>query len=181
MTKRSITGISAVILCALQLIGADGMASPTSAPLRADQILADIKHRGAQEVLKGFWKQDGSFGPKWDEIADRVARGGKDWLQVAAALRPATDAGASETLDEAVFLALKPSPVKVLRLLREGTFETQAICSSIIGIDYDETESRRFIQERIEVLAGVSEPSVRGVREECLKGLRGALADIGEH
>jgi len=45
-------------------------------------------------------------------------------------------------------LALRAAPASVLQLLKDGTFETNTVCSSNIGIDYTPAQSRRFIKVR---------------------------------
>ena len=143
----------------------------STATRRAAAVLGDIKSRGARAVVDSLWADDGH----WDTVMINVAGGTAEWLDVAAALHPGTDAGASETLDEAIFLALKPAPVAVLRLLKDGVFDTNFVCSSNIGTDYSPKESRRFVRDRIKVLAAVTELDVAGTRDRCLQGLRGAL------
>src|SRR5208282_6035273 len=113
--------------------------------LQAAAVLADVKAQGARTVVSSLWSDTA----RWNEVMARIGRGSQEWLKVAAALRPATDAGASEALDEAVFLALKSAPTAVLRLLQDGMFATQTVCSSNIGIDYGPEESKRFIKARI--------------------------------
>jgi hypothetical protein len=148
----------------------------SAAPLQAAAVLGDIKSRGARAVVDSLWAVDG----RWDTVMTNVAGGKAEWLEVAAALHPGTDAGASETLDEAIFLALKPAPVAVLWLLKDGVFDTNFVCSSNIGTDYSQKESRRFVRDRIKVLAAVTELDVAGARDRCLQGLRGALKILAD-
>jgi hypothetical protein len=149
-----------------------------STAIRAGQVLADIKVRGPAAVVKSLWEP----AQKWGEVMKRISTGQQAWLDVAVALRPGTDAGASETLEDAVFLALKPSPVAVLRLLAGHPFDTVFVCSGNIADEYSEKEARRFIRDRIKILTGVSDPTVRAARDECVKRLRAALRDVAaEH
>jgi hypothetical protein len=60
-------------------------------------------------------------------------------------------------------------------LLRDGVFDTKFVCSSNIGTDYSPKESRRFVRDRIQVLAAVTELEVAAARDRCLQGLRDAL------
>jgi hypothetical protein len=143
--------------------------------LQADAVLGDTKSRGARAVVDSLWADDGR-----DMVMTSIADGKAEWLDVAAALHPGTDAGASETLDEAIFLALKPAPVAVLRLWKDGVFDTNLVCSSNIGTDYSPKESRRFVRDRIKVLAAVTELNVAGARDRCLQGLRGALKILAD-
>jgi len=109
-----------------------------------------------------------------------IATGKKDWLEVAAALRPGTDAGASETLDEAMFLALQSAPVTVLKLLDGNPFDTDSVCSSNIGTDYSPQKSVRFLRDRIRVLRHVSDADLQAVRTHCLKNLRAAQKELAD-
>jgi hypothetical protein len=136
--------------------------------------LADVKAQGARTVVAALWSDNG----RWNQVMANVGDGKPEWLEVAVALRPGTDAGAAETLDEAIFFALKTAPVAVLQLLKDGRFETSLVCSSNIGTDYTPTESRRFIGDRIKVLSGLSDAKILATRDQCLAGLRTALADF---
>ena len=150
-------------------------AAPSASSLNASSILADIRTNGAQPVVAALWSGDG----RWNQVMVNIGSGRSDWLQVGVALRPGTDAGAAEELDEAIFLALGTAPVAVLKLLKDHQFKTKFVCSSNIGIDYTPTEARRFINERIKILSGLSNEKILATRDECLVGLRAALADFG--
>lgn len=149
-------------------------ASPSRPSLQASSILADVKAQGAGAVVASLWSDSGH----WNQVMANIGRGRPEWLEVAVALHPGTDAGAAETLDEAVFFALRTAPVSVLKLLKEGRFETKFVCSSNVGEDYTTAESRRFIEERIKVLSSLSDADVLATRDQCLAGLRAALADF---
>jgi hypothetical protein len=136
--------------------------------------LADVRAHGARVVVAALWSDN----DRWNQVMENIGRGGSEWLEVAVALHPGTDAGAAEALDEAVFFALKPSPVAVLKLLKDGRFDTKFVCSSNVGTDYTPAESRRFITERIKALSGLSDTKVLKARDQCLAGLRAALADL---
>jgi hypothetical protein len=150
------------------------LAGAAAAASQAATVLADVKSQGARAVASRLW----SDSTQWNQIMTNIGHGSREWLQVAAALRPGTDAGASEALDEAMFLALKAAPVPVLQLLKDGTFETNTVCSSNIGIDYTPAQSRRFIKDRIKALETLSDTGTLATREQCLAGLRAALAEI---
>lgn len=152
------------------------VATDAATPPRAATVLADVKTQGAPAVVAKLWADNA----RWNQVMANIGQGSHEWLQVAAGLRPGTDAGASEALDEAIFLALKHAPVTVLRLLKDGTFETSTVCSSNIGADYTATQSRHFIKERIRVLDKMSDPAIEPARAQCLAALRTALADFSE-
>lgn len=154
--------------------GVSTAATLASSPLNASSILADVRARGTHAAVAALWSDDG----RWNRVMTNIGSGRPEWLNVAVALRPGTDAGAAEMLDEAIFFALKTAPVAVLKLLKDGRFDTKFVCSSNVGIDYTPAESRRFIRERIRVLSSLSDAEVLATRNQCLAGLRAALADF---
>lgn len=162
-----------VTFFAAMLMVADTMTHAAPA-LSAESLLADIHARGARAVVAALRSESG----QWDQVMGSIGHGSREWLNVAAALRPGTDAGSAETLDEAVFLALKHQPIRVLQLLKDGTFEIATVCSSNIATDYPDAQSRRFIDERMKVLQAVSDENTRATRTQCLAGLRTALAQF---
>jgi hypothetical protein len=167
--------IGFILLLSLVETAIGASASVTS--LRANDVLADVRTRGARAVVESLWTNS----EQWDTVMRNISHGRSEWLKVAVALHPGTDGGASEMLDEALFLALKPAPIAVLQLLQEHQFQSALVCSSNIGTDYTSEESRRLVEERIKVLMNLSgQMNTLPVRDECLKGLRGALKDLSE-
>lgn len=158
-------GISAVSIAA----------TSSSASLHASGVLAAVRARGPHAVVAALWSDDG----RWNQVMTNIGSGRPEWLNVAVALRPGTDAGTAETLDEAIFFALRTAPAAVLKLLKDGRFDTKFVCSSNVGTDYTPTASRRFIRERIKVLSDLSDAELLATRDQCLAGLRAALADFG--
>ena len=144
--------------------------------VNAPDILSDIRIDGAHIVVTKLWDRNRG----WDEVMAKIATGKKEWLDVAAALRPGTDGGASQTLDEAVFLALQSAPVAVLKLLDGNPFDTDSVCSSNIGTDYSPEKSIRFVRDRIIVLHRLSDPDLQAVRTHCLNSLRAALKELAD-
>jgi hypothetical protein len=150
------------------------MATGPASEIQASAVLADIQLHGPEAVVASLRSDQ----PKWDDVMAKIAGGKNKWLRVAGALRPATDGGASETLDEAVFLALKPASAAVLKLLMEGRFSTDSVCSSNIARNYSEQQSRRLIRERISILTGLSATGIQAMRDDCVTKLAAALKDL---
>jgi hypothetical protein len=120
-----------------------------------------------------------------------VASGSKEWLDVAVALAPATDAGATSELETALFLALGPAPRRMLELMHRPasgsealafTFSPETICASGAPyIDYKPDEARRLIADRISAVAGVRDRELIPTRDACVRGLERARSlDIHE-
>jgi hypothetical protein len=137
-------------------------------------MLSDINGRGARAVAEALWNDE----TKWKQVMDNIGQGKRGWLDVAAALRPGTDGGASETLDESVFIALAHDPSGVLTLLEQRRFDTRFVCSSNIAIDYSVAKAREFIKERIDVLSRTSDSNLKSVRDQCVTQLRTALRSL---
>jgi len=94
--------------------------------VRATTIVADIKAHGSKATVVALWANI----DQWNEVIANIGRGRPEWLQVAIGLHPGSDADSSEMLDEAVFLALKPAPIAVLRLIKDQQFSVTSVCGS---------------------------------------------------
>jgi hypothetical protein len=149
-------------------------ASYSGASVQAADLMTDVRARGANAVVTMLWADN----KQWAEVMKNIGQGKAEWLKVAVALRPGTDAGATETLDEAVFIALKPAPAAVLFLMVDHRFDPKFVCSSNIATDFTDTESRRFIRDRIKILTSLSDPNLEAIRDQCVAGLRAALKDV---
>jgi hypothetical protein len=137
-------------------------------------VLHDVQAHGARAAVAALWANT----ERWNQAMAEIARGSGEWLQVAAALHPGTDAGASEELEEAIFLAIKQNPQEVLGLLKARSFAVSAVCNGNVADDYTAAQSKRFLMQRIQTLKARSDPATSGVRDQCLAGLRSALATL---
>jgi hypothetical protein len=142
----------------------------------SEQLLADIQQRGAGIVVARLLADR----REWDEVLAKIAAGGEDWLAVATALRPGTSAGASVSLDEAIFLAIEPAPAAVLRLLDANFFDVDLVCSANIEADHSPEQSRNFVKDRIKILHRVAARELQPVRNQCLKNLKAALRELAD-
>lgn len=174
LLESASTRIAALVLLTVAVLASTaGTEVPVS--VAAFKLLSQIRSRGPAKVVQELY----SPGGRWASVMAKIREGDSGWLQVAVELRPGTDGGASEELDEAVFLALGPAPEAVLRLLKRHKFSVEVVCSSNIAVDYSAEQSRRFIEERIKALSGVSDPSLGDTRAACERGLRSGLKDLG--
>lgn len=149
--------------------------SPSRSNLEPNVLLSQIRSRGAAKIVEELYAPGG----RWSSVMAEIYEGSADWLTVASALRPGTDGGASEELDEAVFLALGRAPEAVLGLLKRHEFRLAFVCSANIEVDYSVDESRRFIEERLRALGRVNDPALAETRTQCELGLRDGLRDLG--
>ena len=137
--------------------------------LRATEVLRVIDLNGAQTALASYFQGDTA---QRSELFDGVASGASDWLTVAARLRPASDGGASSELDLAVAEALPRAPARVLRLL-PTPFSIRDVCG-VPFVEQSDSASRAYRRRALAAVAGVQDPSLGTVRDQCLRELREA-------
>jgi len=114
--------LPAMIVVAVLLIG--GGASPSSETLDAEQIRALIKKHGTREALHQIFDDLKSE----MALADGIATGRREWLAIAAELRPVSDGASGETLCMSIQEALPRNPAGVLELMRGGVFGAKEAC-----------------------------------------------------
>lgn len=136
-------------------------------------LLQQIKTKGAESVYKYELT-----GKKWLMLIKNVETGKKLWLEVAAAIYPATDAGPAEDLTLAAGEALIRSPREVL-LLAAPKMGIEGVC------DYSEMtmEHRKVltpkqaiidIDARIKIIQKLTGPDIAEQRDQCVRYLEKA-------
>jgi hypothetical protein len=156
---------------------ATGSNGPEATPeLSSGSILAEVQTKGAHQVVSTLVDSPG----KWTAVIRKIESGSPEWLRVAAALEPGSDAGDSEALSEAEFMALKHAPKGVLRLLRDEKLPTDSVCSAIAANDHPVKQAAHLIRERIAALSAVHDSSIQAVRDRCLKQLNNALDELSQ-
>ncbi len=138
-----------------------------------DELNAAIGREGAKEVLwKGLRPADD--GKVFGALIEKVQSGDARWLQVAARLRPVSDAGASERLDGAVSDALPRAPGRVLRIAEPGAapggFSIASICSGRFLLTEDSTpeKAKRWYENSERALMGFRSSALESKRIACL-------------
>jgi hypothetical protein len=168
--KSKAAALTVGILC---LIGLALRAGPSHAGELLDPavLLQRIKDNGADSV----YKSDLS-GKKWLAFLKKVETGKKAWLEVAAAIYPATDGGPAEDLTTAVGEALIHSPHDVL-LVAAPVVSIEGVCNySEMTMEYRNVHSPqqagKDIDARIRVLRGVSGADISAQRDRCIELLQ---------
>jgi hypothetical protein len=147
-------------------------AASASERLNALDVHALIKKLGASEALQQL------FGDVKSEkgLADCIATGRPDWLDIAAELRPVSDGAASEVLCISMQGALPRNPVGVLNLVREGIFGIKEACG---GYGVGQIEDQRptelilgLVDLRLRIIDSVTEPSLKQQKTLCLRELK---------
>jgi len=146
-----------------------------SVPVRSDtrapscrEITGQIRAHGAEAVLAKLWTDDERL---FLPVASRIASGDPCWLQVAAALKPASDAGSSEELEGAMSRALALHPERVLPYLTDAQpFPLETVCEGVqIAVDQERTVHAWLRKaERALQRAAVPSPDVERKRKRCL-------------
>ncbi len=147
--------------------------------LKPETILQEIKLKGAGGLAGILIDRS----PKvWDSILRKIATGERSWLEAAVALRPGTDAGASEMLELAVGEALGNNPGNVFQIAAKA-FDLRSVCGGPDVDDprYDSYElSMKAINHRINMVASIKDPSLISMSKECVKYLEESKTGIAQ-
>jgi hypothetical protein len=148
---------------------------PTQTP---ELLLNRIRSEGAAAVVRSLWGKTG-----WSDLTDHVASGNRQWVDVAMAISPGTDAGATEELSDALFVALGQNPAYVLKVLPME--ESGAIPLALSVICSGRTDALATydasISEQKKVEAAVEKVTVAALeskKRECLMKLKAGEADL---
>jgi hypothetical protein len=147
-------------------------ATPSRIPLKPDAIIAAIKHQGAKAVVNSLYVDDS----RWRKVMTDIGSGDPSWLKVAIAIYAGSDAGASEQIQQALFIAIKPAPHEILLLIKKDVAGVD--CHANLVDDYSETQTRQIVKDRIRVVEGLSDPSLQIARAHCLAQKREILPSI---
>ena len=156
--------ITAIFL-ALALASCGTLAGAGPAPSAKD-ILSRIATDGGHKVLWDLWQHEDEF----NHMLSGIESADSSWLQVASALRPFADAGASLSIDYAVARALPKAPDRVLALTRHG-FDIESICTSPF-IEPAPGVAKAYEQQTLAALANVKDPALASIAVECAKRVR---------
>jgi hypothetical protein len=172
-TRRGTTAALVILLTA------GGLHSAYAADRRvtASSVMTLVQQKGASGAL------DMLFGSaQWDSVLDGIAGGGAGWLRVAAALRPVSDAGASEDLHQAISEALGTNAPGVLRLVKDGAVAAEDACL-LYGFmtqtpAANKAKLQHFVARRRKAVSAVTDPVLAKPKSECLAQLDRAERDI---
>ena len=163
-----------LIAFVLSLLVASAVLAANS--LDASVILKKIQERGPRHSAKELWDSSS----RWVELIKNVESGKKQWLEVAKALRPGTDAGASEMLGLATGVALLRSPREVLLLLAP-VMGIDAICGFPDTSD-DRYKTQKltlqYLDARISTVKSLVGAEIAGLKDQCLEQLNRTKAQV---
>lgn len=157
-------------LIAIAMTVASGISG--SCDLTSTAIMSRLEHEDPRRVVQDLW--DG--GACEEALLSGLASGQESWLQLAVALRPHTDAWASESIPIMLGLAMLKAPSRVLPLVGRDGFDDE-ICFSW---DFDDSpEGLLLTQQRMEAALPMFErflnTSLAPQAKQCLTSLHKAI------
>jgi hypothetical protein len=153
------------------------LALPTTAlagQLQPSTLLRQIEQHGAQSVSA---KMDRG---EWGQVLSGIESGKREWLMVAVAIKPATDAGPSEMLSLAGGIALGKAPANVLNIM-VPTHPIDGICGyPDMSDEKTDTQDKvlAYLRERVHVVQQLKKKGLEAVRDQCLKVLADTQREV---
>ncbi|WP_099490414.1 hypothetical protein [Stenotrophomonas maltophilia] len=132
----------------------------------AQAVLNRVANEGERKVLWDLWRHERKFG----QVTSGIESGDPAWLEVAAALKPFSDAGASLSINYAVARALPKAPERVLALTTQR-FKLEDICTSPF-IEPDPGVAEAYERRTLAALSRLKGTSVASVAAECAAQVR---------
>lgn len=160
-------------------------------------VLQEVRTHGAKKVVARLSKEvelpSGTEGfrqfaaPLWDEVIEQIETGDPQWLAVAQALRPGTDAGSAEALMITISQALPNAPANVLRIVNtdahdQRSFNIERVCSASL-IEPLSGVQESLLQRSEAALLALRVPELEGKRQACLQHIQASqnrLVQINE-
>ena len=169
-----LVGLAAVMALMAESVTPQRACAAAAAKLSPAALHQEIRERGAKAVVARLWRAPDQPHQGWLGFEQRVASGAPEWLSVAEELADATDAGQTHGLSIALHHALSKNPQGVLRLLPHPPFTIEAVCAN--GNDEEAAEAEaRELRAILAAVSRVKAPSLRNVRDRCLKALHETL------
>ncbi|MDZ7476491.1 hypothetical protein U5F73_16085 [Stenotrophomonas pavanii] len=145
------------------------IASPTAVAAdlpSAQAVLNRVANEGGRKVLWDLWQHEREFG----QVTAGIESGDPAWLEIAATLKPFSDAGASLSINYAVARALPKAPERVLALIARG-FKVEDICTSPF-IEPDPGVAEAYERRTLAALSRMKGAAVASVAAECAAQVR---------
>ena len=149
-------------------VGADKQPNPI-------ELLQEIKAKGPDLVFKTTLA-----GQKWLAFLKKVESGQKPWLEVAAAIYPATDAGPAEDLTNALGIALLHAPEDVL-VITASVVGVEGICGyPNLGLSNTDTQKKvvAYLDARVRVVGKIKNLDVAAQKARCIESLQKTKTEV---
>jgi len=131
--------------------------------LSPDLILREIKTKGAREVVEEVWLDH----EKEYFVLQQIKTGDPQWLEVAKALWPGSDAAATMCIWLSLSRALPNAPILVLKMIG-NSFPLRQICT-LPFIEGEVEIEKAYLNRTEKALISVNEPELEDVRWKCLR------------
>jgi hypothetical protein len=142
------------------------------------EITQAAKSRGATKVVAELF----NTGTWAKYVYPGISSGDKQWLDVAVVLKPGTDAGASEELNDALSLALLRQPDLVLPILKKMWWKDSEACSFGWDSEFPEDMTVRTYVNRLEkAVIKSSNKETAELRKSCLRGIAQTRRELDEN
>jgi len=129
-------------------------------------LLNKIKTTGADAV----YKKD-LTGERWITLLRKIENGEKSWLEVAAAIYPATDGGSAHELNLAAGIALAHNPRDVL-LLTVPRMPIEGVCGFPDMADTKTSTQQKvvaYLDARINAVSKLTGPDMKVLGKQCFQ------------
>jgi len=141
-----------------------------------ETLIEQVHANGARAVLDREYSNE----ERWRDLIHGVESGSDAWLQVAAALYAASDAGASEELESAVGEALAVHPSSVFRIAYPA-FDASRVCGEPDRNDdryRSESSALRNVDGRIAAVERIRDVKLASAKKQCLDSLRASRVHL---
>lgn len=140
----------------------------------AKELLTEIEQTSASNVLERLWNDPQLF----DQLENKIASGKDEWLKVAVALKPVSDAGFAEALEMSVAAALPKNPHGVLQLVNRG-FDLKWVCGEP-EFEVPLERSLKHFNRSLSALDKVKDPSLSELKQQCVNHIQSLVKAIKE-
>lgn len=164
-----------VAVVGVTVITADCGLVHANEPLNPVALLQKIKTTGPDAV----YKKD-LTGELWITLLKKIETGERSWLEVAAAIYPATDGGSAYELTLAAAVALARNPRDVL-LLTASRMSTEGVCGFPDMADAKTDTQQKvvaYLDARINAVNMLTGPDVAALRMQCLQTLENTKREV---
>ncbi len=138
----------------------------------AQELLLKVRQTSAKEVLNEIFSNQSLE----EQLKAQISSGKPEWLEVASALKPASDAGSSEMLEMAAAAALPNNPSGVLGLVGPG-FSISWICGAP-EFEVPPEKTLRHLRRSLRALKKVKNPSAAEAKKRCVDTIENLIRKI---
>jgi len=138
-----------------------------------EELTRSLARDGAETVVRRLFDDQST----WNAVMARISSGDHRWVSFGISLLAKSDAGASEELHDAMFLALANDPAYLLSQPKSENFDINEVCAGRSDPPemYKEAEAEQLaVRAKVAALS----PKLGKQRDACLPALDSGLKDI---